>query len=60
MLPGAEQFTEKETYEEIIRKQKRQLAIEKREIRKLKNAMKKKEKVEKKLKLKWKWKLAKV
>merc|ERR1712226_509060 len=50
---AAQQFTEKEIYEEMLRQQeKRRLANEEKEIRKLKKAMKKKEKLEKKLKRK--------
>ena len=44
----------------MLRQQKRQRAIENKEMRKLKKAMKKKEKLEKKLRLKLKWKLTKV
>ena len=46
-----QQFSEKEIYEEILRqRERRRIAIEEKEIRKLKKAMKKKEKLERKLK----------
>ena len=52
--PGVQQqqqFSEKEIYEEMLRQQeRRRIAIEEKEIRKLKKAMKKKEKLERKLK----------
>ena len=51
--PGLQQqqFSEKEIYEEMLRQQeRRRIAIEEKEIRKLKRAMKKKEKLERKLK----------
>merc|ERR1719209_2226145 len=45
------QFSEKEIYEEMLRQQeRRRIAIEEKEIKKLKKAMKKKEKLERKLK----------
>ena len=52
MDPGEQQqFSEKEIYEEMLRQQeRRRIAIEEKEIRKLKKAMKKKEKLERKLK----------
>ena len=53
MDPGVrqQQFSEKEIYEEMLRQQeRRRIAIEEKEIRKLKKAMKKKEKLERKLK----------
>ena len=46
-----QQFSEKEIYEEMLRQQeRRRVAIEEKEIKKLKKAMKKKEKLERKLK----------
>jgi len=46
-----QQFSEKEIYEEMLRQQeRRRIAIEEKEIKKLKKAMKKKERLEKKLK----------
>ena len=46
-----QQFSEKEIYEEILRqRERRRIAIEEKEIKKLKRAMKKKEKLERKLK----------
>merc|ERR1719394_1709428 len=53
LSPGVQQqqFSEKEIYEEMLRQQeRRRIAIEEKEIRKLKKAMKKKEKLERKLK----------
>merc|ERR1712083_300798 len=45
------QFSEKEIYEEMLRQQeRRRMAIEEKEIKKLKKAMGKKEKLERKLK----------
>merc|ERR1712110_486248 len=46
-----QQFSEKEIYEDMLRQQeRRRIAIEEKEIKKLKKAMKKKERLEKKLK----------
>jgi len=46
-----QQFSEKEIYEEMLRQQeRRRIAIEEKEIKKLKKAMKKKERLERKLK----------